>query len=170
MNKAGLQRVFRYNSIELEDPGPDHDPVDVRNLYSATYPEITSAAIEGPDEKDNKLVYTFRRAVGTKGGAVAPAMKEKDLRAAAVCHLCGKGFGHTGMPLFWRVTVTRYGVNAAAIRRQDGLAAHLGNTALAAVMGPDEDMATPICEPTTVTVCEACAIGRLTPVALLIPE
>lgn len=69
MNKAGLQRVFRYNSIELEDPGPDHDPVDVRNLYSATYPEITSAAIEGPEKKDDKLVYTFRRAVGTKGAA-----------------------------------------------------------------------------------------------------
>lgn len=73
MNKANLQRVFRYNSVELEDPGPDHDPVDVRNLYSATYPEITSAAIEGPEQKDGKLVYTFRRAVGTKGVAEDPA-------------------------------------------------------------------------------------------------
>lgn len=61
------QRIFRYNSIELEDPGPQYDPVDVRNLYSATYPEITSAAIEGPDKDGDKVVYTFRRAVGTKG-------------------------------------------------------------------------------------------------------
>jgi len=62
-----LPRVFRYNSVELEDPGIEHDPVDVRNLYSATYPEITSAAIEGPEVKDGKRVYTFRKAVGTKG-------------------------------------------------------------------------------------------------------
>ncbi len=62
-----LPRVFKYNSVELEDPGPEHDPVDVRNLYSATYPEIVSAAIEGPEVKDGKRVYTFRKAVGTKG-------------------------------------------------------------------------------------------------------
>lgn len=62
-----LPRVFRYNSVELEDPGAEHDPVDVRNLYAATYPEILNAAIEGPEEKDGKHVYTFRKAVGTKG-------------------------------------------------------------------------------------------------------
>lgn len=66
-----LPREFRYNNIELEDPGPQHDAVDVRNLYSATYPEIVSAAIEGPELKDGKRVYTFRRAVGTKGAAAA---------------------------------------------------------------------------------------------------
>jgi PRTRC genetic system protein C len=60
-----LQRVFRYNSVELPDPGGTAD--EVRELYSATYPEIVNAAIEGPEEKDGKLVYTFRRAVGTKG-------------------------------------------------------------------------------------------------------
>jgi len=64
------QRIFRYNSIELEDPGPEHDPVDVRNLYSATYPEILNAAIEGPEKDGDKVVYTFRRAVGTKGAGL----------------------------------------------------------------------------------------------------
>lgn len=67
MTTAPLPRVFRYNSVELEDPGLEHDPIEVRNLYAATYPEITSAAIEGPDVKDGKRVYTFRKAVGTKG-------------------------------------------------------------------------------------------------------
>jgi PRTRC genetic system protein C len=62
-----LPRVFRYNSVELEDPGPEHDPVDVRNLYAATYPEILTAGIDGPEAKDGKHVYTFRKAVGTKG-------------------------------------------------------------------------------------------------------
>ena len=75
MTAAALPRVFRYNSVELEDPGPEHDPVDVRNLYSATYPEITSAAIEGPEVKDGKRVYTFRKAVGTKGADLRPLLE-----------------------------------------------------------------------------------------------
>ena len=32
------------------------------------FAEITSAGIEGPERKGDKLVYTFKRAVGTKGG------------------------------------------------------------------------------------------------------
>ncbi len=71
MTSQTTPRVFRYNAVELEDPGPEHDPVDVRNLYSATYPEIVSAAIDGPEEKDGKRVYTFRKAIGTKGAAAA---------------------------------------------------------------------------------------------------
>ena len=62
-----LERVFRYNSIELPDPGPQYGAEAVRDLYANTYPEITTAAIEGPEQKDDRLVYTFRRAVGTKG-------------------------------------------------------------------------------------------------------
>lgn len=85
MTAAQLPRVFRYNSVELEDPGLQHDPIDVRNLYSATYPEITSAAIEGPDIKDGKRVYTFRKAVGTKGGR-----EVKDLRAQLEAIAAGK--------------------------------------------------------------------------------
>lgn len=64
------QRIFRYNSIELEDPGPQYDSAEVRNLYSATYPEIVNAAIEGPTKEGDKVVYTFRRAVGTKGAGL----------------------------------------------------------------------------------------------------
>jgi PRTRC genetic system protein C len=62
-----LVRTFRYNSVDLPDPGAQYTVEQVRDFYSATYPEITSAAVEGPEEKDGKLVYTFRRAVGTKG-------------------------------------------------------------------------------------------------------
>ncbi len=62
-----LERAFRYNSVDLIDPGAQYTPEQVRDFYSPTYPEILNAAIEGPEEKDNKLVYTFRRAVGTKG-------------------------------------------------------------------------------------------------------
>lgn len=62
-----LERSFRYNSVDLPDPGAQFNAEQVRDLYSGTYPEITTAAIEGPEEKGGKLVYTFRRAVGTKG-------------------------------------------------------------------------------------------------------
>jgi PRTRC genetic system protein C len=62
-----LARSFRYNSVDLPDPGIQYRPEEVRDFYAATYPEITTAAIEGPEEKDGKLVWTFRKAVGTKG-------------------------------------------------------------------------------------------------------
>jgi len=62
-----LVRTFRYNSVDLPDPRSQYTIEQVRDFYAATYPEIVSAAVEGPEEKDGKLVYTFRRAVGTKG-------------------------------------------------------------------------------------------------------
>ena len=62
-----LQRSFAYNGIALPDPGCELSPEQVRDLYSATYPEITTASIEGPEQKGDRLIYTFRRAVGTKG-------------------------------------------------------------------------------------------------------
>ena len=69
-------------------------------------------------------------------------MKEKELREKATCKLCGKPIGHTGIPLFWRVRIERYGLKKEAIERQAGLTMTLGGHAqLASVMGPDEDMA-----------------------------
>ena len=62
-----LLRSFAYNGITLPDPGPELTPEQVRDVYSATYPEITTASIEGPEQKGDHLVYSFRRAVGTKG-------------------------------------------------------------------------------------------------------
>ena len=65
VNKA--VRAFTYNKIPLTDPDPKLSIEEVRTFYANIYPEITTAEIEGPEQKDNKLVYTFRRAVGTKG-------------------------------------------------------------------------------------------------------
>jgi PRTRC genetic system protein C len=76
-----LERTFRYNSVDLIDPGAQYTPEQVRDFYAPTYPEILNAAIEGPEEKDGKLRYTFRRAVGTKG-----VTDEPDL----VCPACGE--------------------------------------------------------------------------------
>lgn len=62
-----LERAFDYSGMSLPDPGQNLSPEQVRDVYAAAYPEITTAEIEGPVQKGNKLVYTFRRAVGTKG-------------------------------------------------------------------------------------------------------
>lgn len=83
-------------------------------------------------------------------------MKEKELRESAKCGVCEKGFGDTGVPLFWRITIERFGVDMTAVRRQDGLAQMLGSSVLANVMGADEDMTKPTMDPVKVTICEDC--------------
>ncbi|NTX44202.1 PRTRC system protein C [Burkholderia cepacia] len=64
-----LAREFSYNGAKLADPAPAFTLQQVRDFYSQTYPELTNAEIEGPVIKANRNVYTFRRAVGTKGNS-----------------------------------------------------------------------------------------------------
>jgi len=60
-------RVFNYNGVKLADPNPSHTPEQVQSFYSAMYPEINSATVEGPEIVGRNLVYSIRRSVGTKG-------------------------------------------------------------------------------------------------------
>lgn len=61
------KRVFLYENRNLNDPDPNMSPEDVRDLYAATYPELATAVIDGPEEgKDGEQEYSFRRAVGQK--------------------------------------------------------------------------------------------------------
>lgn len=85
-------------------------------------------------------------------------MKEQELRNHLTCSFCGKAITHSGLPLFWRVKVERFGIDAQAVRRQQGLGMMLGSGSLAMVMGPDEDLALPVMKPTTLTACEPCAM------------
>lgn len=84
-------------------------------------------------------------------------MNESELRAHAICGICGLRILHAGVPLFWRVTIERFGVDAQALRRNAGLTEMLGSARLATVMGGDANFAQPIAEPTRVAVCEPCA-------------
>ena len=43
---TNLTRVFSYNGAELPCPGAGLTPEQVRDVYSASFPEITTAAIE----------------------------------------------------------------------------------------------------------------------------
>ena len=74
-----LLRSFAYNGIILPDPGSELSPEQVRDVYSATYPEITTASIEGPEQKGERLIYTFRRAVGTKGAVRADSPRSSGM-------------------------------------------------------------------------------------------
>jgi PRTRC genetic system protein C len=48
MEKHRLLREFAYNGIKLPDPNPEMSLEQVREVYSPAYPELTTAAIEGP--------------------------------------------------------------------------------------------------------------------------
>jgi PRTRC genetic system protein C len=62
-----LTREFNYNGVKLADPSTAFTLIQVRDFYSNVYPEIVSADIEGPKNIGARAIYTFRRAVGTKG-------------------------------------------------------------------------------------------------------
>lgn len=85
-------------------------------------------------------------------------MRVRELREAAKCAFCGKGFMESGLPLFYRVRIQRFGVDMGAVRRQSGLEQMLGGAAaLAQVMGPNEEMAKPL-HTVEFTVCETCSL------------
>tara|TARA_B110001469_G_C9297718_1_gene162399 strand:+ start:283 stop:489 length:207 start_codon:yes stop_codon:yes gene_type:complete len=62
-----LRRVFKHGSIELPDPSLALTPIQVRDSYAATYPELATATIKGPDHANGKETYTFKQSIGTKG-------------------------------------------------------------------------------------------------------
>ena len=64
---TALERVFNFKAMKLTDPGTHLSPADVRDFYSAHYPELTGAAIKGPKVEGNKENWIFEGTVGTKG-------------------------------------------------------------------------------------------------------
>ncbi len=61
-----VKRLYRYNGISLPDV-PGLGAREVRDLYSAQYPELVSAEIETGEIRNGVQEITFKRAVGTKG-------------------------------------------------------------------------------------------------------
>lgn len=61
-----LERKFQYNGVTLNDPGAHMNAEQVKDFYSAAYPELATAVVEGPEERDGKLLFSFRKSVGTK--------------------------------------------------------------------------------------------------------
>lgn len=83
-------------------------------------------------------------------------MNEKELRERANCSVCGRPVGPA--PVFYTLTIETWRINFDAIRRQDGLAQLIGSSALAMVMGSDEDLATSLGS-VKITMCLSCMSG-----------
>ncbi|RXV64496.1 PRTRC system protein C [Burkholderia stabilis] len=64
---SALVREFTYNGMALMDPGPAFSADQVRDMYAAQYPELTTAVVDGPEMKGEVMRYTFVRAAGAKG-------------------------------------------------------------------------------------------------------
>lgn len=62
-----LKRTFNFNGVDLPDPGLEYTPEEVKDVYSAQYPDLSTAVISEPIVKNDALEYTFVRNVGTKG-------------------------------------------------------------------------------------------------------
>jgi PRTRC genetic system protein C len=65
--KISTNRIFKYNSLILDDPDPKWSIEEVKDFYANAYTELTQSIIEGPDVSDEGLTYTFRKSIGTKG-------------------------------------------------------------------------------------------------------
>jgi hypothetical protein len=83
-------------------------------------------------------------------------VRESELRENADCSKCGQAIGATGVPLFYQVKLTIFGLDLRALQRQQGLAMQIG-APMASVMGPDEHLAKE-CASETITLCQICAI------------
>jgi PRTRC genetic system protein C len=85
-----ITRTFRYNGITLPDV-PGLDPRDVRDLYSAQYPELISAEVEPGEVRDGTQEFVFRKAVGTKGAARREGPRIAAVRRRATVEAQGLG-------------------------------------------------------------------------------
>jgi len=78
-----MTREFRYDNLRLPDIGQKLTVEEVRTAYSATYPEIATASVTGPEAIGNKLVYYFSKALAPRDeqGARAGGVAASDRRA-----------------------------------------------------------------------------------------
>jgi len=60
-----LPRKFVYNNMTLDDVSGS--PEEALAFYADFYTDLSNGVVEGPEIKDGFMVYTFRKAVDTKG-------------------------------------------------------------------------------------------------------
>lgn len=60
------QRIFSYAGVTLPDLNRKMSPEEIKAAYSIQYPELATAAIQGPEAVGDKLRYEFVRSVGAK--------------------------------------------------------------------------------------------------------
>jgi PRTRC genetic system protein C len=73
-----ITRCFKFNGMNLTDPGPEMDLEAVKRIFAMQFPELLNSAIEGPTTKGAVSTYAFVRAVGAKGKGSAAALSVID--------------------------------------------------------------------------------------------
>ena len=69
-----LPRKFLYNNMTLDDVSGT--PEEALAFYADFYTDLSNGVVEGPEIKDGFMVYTFRKAVDTKGDSNSDARFE----------------------------------------------------------------------------------------------
>jgi PRTRC genetic system protein C len=64
---VALPREFYYNGTKIPDPNPNMSVEQVRDMLTPRYPELATAAIQGPEDMGTAQRITFVRAIGEKG-------------------------------------------------------------------------------------------------------
>jgi len=68
---ANIERKFVFEKdreeIDLPEINKDMSPQEVMDYYSLTYPELTSALVDGPHVKGDHVQYRFITKLGEKG-------------------------------------------------------------------------------------------------------
>jgi PRTRC genetic system protein C len=62
-----VEREFVYHGTALADPNPTFSIEEVRSFYATQFPDLTNAAITGPETVGDRLRYSFEHAIGSKG-------------------------------------------------------------------------------------------------------
>lgn len=84
------------------------------------------------------------------------------------CLLCGKGMAHNQDLDFYRIKIERFFLDYGNIQMQHGLEMSVGGAAsLAAIMGPDRDLAKEPSPHPTFLICGTCGLEKSLPLALM---
>lgn len=71
LSVTSLVRSFKFHNgntdLILNDPNPTMLPDEVMEFFSNTYPELTTATVQGPEIENDTIVYFFKTTIGTKG-------------------------------------------------------------------------------------------------------
>lgn len=97
----------------------------------------------------------------TRTASLRPSVKRDEIQK---CTGCDRGVMHSNQITFERVTLERFLVMTDAVRRQHGLELMIGSPAIAAVLGPDEDLAKRVGDADQVWLCDQCltmTVGEL---------
>lgn len=62
------KRIFIYEGKEFDDPDEKMKPDEVRQMYTEFFPELSNASTD-QSKRGEDTVFTFKKRVGTKGGA-----------------------------------------------------------------------------------------------------